>query len=131
MGKKQNVATVGTHAPPRRQLGAGGHFAAVIFAAAGLAVLPDGTALGQQISSSGSAALANGAAPAARDQLAEVIVTAEKRAQDISKVPVSVSALTMNELENAGVQSVTDLGSAAPGVEISTVGYANAVFVTI
>jgi len=132
MGKQQNRATVGTAVPPRRQLGEGGNFAAVIFAAVGLAVLPDGTALGQQISSSGSsAALTNGTAPAARDQLAEVIVTAEKRAQDISKVPVSVSALTMNELENAGVQSVVDLGSAAPGVEISTVGYANAVFVTI
>jgi len=89
----------------------------------GLAGLPLGTALGQQV----------GAADAgpAQDQLAEIIVTAEKRAQDINKVPISVSALSMDQLERAGVQSVIDLGSAAPGVEISTVGYANAVFVTI
>jgi len=76
--------------------------------------------------------LATDAANAAQaGQLAEVIVTAEKRAENINKTPIAVTALNMSQLQDAGVTSAADLQSVAPSVEISTVGYANSVFITI
>jgi iron complex outermembrane recepter protein len=104
--------------------------AAVMLSAIACAALPTGGAIAQPAATS-AAPSASASPPSNQDGLAEIIVTAEKRAQDIEKVPVAVTALSMREMENAGVQSVIDLGSVAPGVEISTIGTAAAVFVTI
>lgn len=50
--------------------------------------------------------------------LEEVIVTARKRAEAIQDVPVSVTAFTGNQLRNAGVTNLKDLGLQTPGLQI-------------
>ena len=46
----------------------------------------------------------------------EVVVTAQRRAQRLEDVPLSVASFTPQRLEAAGVQSVTDLARVTPGV---------------
>lgn len=48
--------------------------------------------------------------------LEEVIVTAQKRAQNLQEVPVAVTAFSAAALENAGVQDVTELQKSAPNI---------------
>ncbi|WP_336961359.1 TonB-dependent receptor [Sphingobium aquiterrae] len=45
--------------------------------------------------------------------LAEVVVTAEKRPQNLQKTPISISVLSGDDLVNRHVQSLTDLGDGA------------------
>jgi iron complex outermembrane recepter protein len=51
------------------------------------------------------------------DQLQEIIVTANKRAEPLSKVPISIQAYTREDLEVSGVKSIADLAELTPGVE--------------
>jgi iron complex outermembrane receptor protein len=50
----------------------------------------------------------------------EVIVTAEKRAQSIEKVPVAVSAYTSKQRDIIGIQTIQDLTDFTPGFAYST-----------
>ncbi len=50
---------------------------------------------------------------------AEIIVTAQKREQSLQDVPVAVSALGAEQLEVRRIESVRDLSSVAPNVQIS------------
>ena len=50
--------------------------------------------------------------------LEEVIVTARKRAEAMQDVPVSVTAFTGNQLRNAGIVNLKDLGYQTPGLQI-------------
>jgi iron complex outermembrane receptor protein len=52
------------------------------------------------------------------DQLAEVIVTAERRATDVEKTPVAVETATQDELVRAGADQLTDLGKIMSDVSI-------------
>lgn len=49
----------------------------------------------------------------------EVIVTAERRAESLQRVPVAVSAVTANEVEKAGVVTVQQLQSLSPGLVLT------------
>jgi len=49
----------------------------------------------------------------------EVIVTAQKVQQPISKVPMSISAVTQATLEKEGIKDVVDLGRIMPGLTVS------------
>lgn len=72
------------------------------------------------------------AAPQASGQLQEVVVTAEKRSELLSKTPVAVSALTPAQLASAGVQTVEDLTTQVPNLEIGNNNFlGNAVVLTI
>jgi iron complex outermembrane recepter protein len=51
------------------------------------------------------------------DQLQEIIVTANKRAEPLSKVPISIQAYTREDLEASGVKSIAELAELTPGVE--------------
>lgn len=108
-------------APPRSK-SSSARTTGVLFAAS--VVVLSTTAIAQTVST-------DTADTARTGRLAEVIVTAEKRAEDINRTPIAVTALNMSQLRDAGVVSAEDLQSVAPSVEISTVGYANAVFITI
>ncbi len=44
-------------------------------------------------------------APSAGDQLQEIVVTAEKRAEPLSTVPVSVAALDQQAMDKQGVRT--------------------------
>ncbi|RYD88275.1 MAG: TonB-dependent receptor, plug, partial [Sphingobacteriales bacterium] len=51
--------------------------------------------------------------------LGEIIVTAQKRAQNIQDVPIAITAITGDALAANRVVSVADLSSLAPGMTVS------------
>jgi len=72
-----------------------------------------------------NAAAARPPAPAAEEQgttLGEVIVTAERRPERIEDVPASITAVSAETIEKAGVVSFLELGSIAPGVQVNQAG---------
>ncbi|BFM14538.1 TonB-dependent receptor [Maricurvus nonylphenolicus] len=50
--------------------------------------------------------------------LEEVIVTAQKRAQSLQEVPISVSAVTGEKLSDAGIENLQDLSSYVPNLRV-------------
>ncbi len=64
---------------------------------------------------------AEGAA-ADESSLSDIIVTAQRRAEKLEDVPVSIVALTGTTLEKSGVQRMTDIGQVATGVQINRGG---------
>src|SRR5215475_7839534 len=56
------------------------------------------------------------------EALEEVVVTATKRADPISKVPISVTALTQDAMDAQGVRNINDIVAQTPGVSISKSG---------
>ena len=59
------------------------------------------------------------AAPA-ESALSEVIVTATRREEALSKVPVSLSVLTQDNMDEKGIKDITDVARFTPGVAIGT-----------
>lgn len=51
----------------------------------------------------------------------ELVVTAQKRAQDIQDVPISMTALTSQFIEDSGLTSVLDMSQYIPNVQINSV----------
>jgi outer membrane receptor protein involved in Fe transport len=51
--------------------------------------------------------------------LEEVLVTARRREEEQSKVPISIAVLSMEDLRNTGVTSIDDLGALVPSVQFS------------
>ena len=67
------------------------------------------------------------AAPAASaaggmPQLKEIIVTATRRAEEISKVPMSISALSQSQMDMRGINDIENLAHFVPGINIDTSG---------
>jgi iron complex outermembrane receptor protein len=54
--------------------------------------------------------------------LEEVVVTAQKIQEDLQKVPISITALSPDELHAHGVSSTADLEGLLPGVEFQPIG---------
>jgi iron complex outermembrane receptor protein len=52
-------------------------------------------------------------------QLEEIIVTAQKRAENLQDVPIAVTAVTAATLEKMGVKAFTDLTVAVPGLNVT------------
>lgn len=71
------------------------------------------------------------AAAADGDSLQEIIVTAQKRGELLSKTSVAVSALSQDQLQASGVASLKDLSTVVPNVEFKTIGLANTIQVSI
>lgn len=53
---------------------------------------------------------------ASDEPLSEIVVTARKRAEDILSIPVSVTALSGQDIEQRGIVSIADLARTSPGV---------------
>ncbi len=54
-----------------------------------------------------------------------IVVTAQRREQNLQDVPITISALSKSELERSGVDAIADLGAVVPGLVFSNVvGYA-------
>ena len=66
-----------------------------------------------------SAVGAQGLPPASDSQLAEVVVTAQRREQNLQDVGISVSAFSGETLKNLGVDSSIDVARLTPGVHVS------------
>ena len=62
------------------------------------------------------------AAAESSQQLQEVIVTAEKRAENIQEVPISITAVTGDALERQGLTDLTSVLVQTPGVTFRTFG---------
>jgi iron complex outermembrane recepter protein len=56
--------------------------------------------------------------------LQEVVVTAQKRSENLQEVPIAISALSGDQLASRGVVSTEDLASTSPGVLITKFGQA-------
>jgi len=69
------------------------------------------------VATSSRAQTASEAAPVALD---EIVVTAQKRAENLQDVPVSVTAMTGAQLQNQRVGDVLALSGLAPGLQIKT-----------
>lgn len=54
--------------------------------------------------------------------LGEIIVTAQKREQDINDVPIAISAFTGESLSALGVTDIRDVGKLVPGLNVSDSG---------
>ncbi|BEV01600.1 TonB-dependent receptor [Novosphingobium olei] len=52
--------------------------------------------------------------------VAEIVVTAQKKAENLQKVPIAVTALTGDALQAAQVRSVSDLTNSLPNVQINS-----------
>ncbi len=52
-------------------------------------------------------------------ELEEVIVTAQKRAQDLQDVPIAITAFDFEKLENYRIEGPEDLGTITPGVYVT------------
>jgi iron complex outermembrane receptor protein len=64
-------------------------------------------------------------------QLEEVVVTAQKRAENIQNVPLSIVSVSGEALQNAGVNNVSDLGKLAPSLQINPGLFAAGVIIRI
>ena len=65
---------------------------------------------------------ADAAAAAPQPDLAEVVVTAQKRAERAQDVPISLSVMSGGDLDAASLKSVSDALGQVPGVVINTTG---------
>lgn len=73
------------------------------------------------LAASSVAAQAQDDAP--RRQLEEVLVTAQKRSQSLTDVPVSVTALSGDRLADAGIENLSDLSEYAPNFKLVDSGF--------
>src|ERR1700704_1341442 len=51
----------------------------------------------------------------------QIIVTANRRAEDLQLVPTSVSAITADQLKDLGITSTTGIAQYVPGVQLMSV----------
>jgi iron complex outermembrane receptor protein len=61
-------------------------------------------------------------ADADASSLQEIVVTAQKRTENIRDVPISITALSASDLEQAGIKSTQDLVDSVPGLHMDRVG---------
>src|SRR5579863_9519232 len=62
------------------------------------------------------------ATPSASPSLKEIVVTATRRSEPLSKVPLSVTAVTQDQMDQLGIKDIQDLVKYVPGVSIDTTG---------
>src|SRR5664279_1095828 len=75
-----------------------------------LAIQPSGTAQAQ----SASADSAGG--------IEEIVVTATRRSESLSKVPISVTALSQDAMDERGIKDCQDIARFTPGVSVDNTG---------
>jgi iron complex outermembrane receptor protein len=72
-------------------------------------------------------ATASAAATADNSGLEEVVVTAERRAEDLSTTPISITALSGDAMKNQQMATINDLQLAAPALTVNQSGIYNSV----
>jgi outer membrane receptor protein involved in Fe transport len=79
--------------------------------------------------SGATGAYAADAAPAdetaASEGMQEVTVTAQRREESLSKVPISITAITQQDIDNKGIKDITDVARFTPGITVDTTGTDN------
>lgn len=89
-------------------------------AAADLPVIP--------LASAPSAAPAAVPAESPQAGIAEIIVTAQKRAENINSVPIAINAYTGDDLQKLGVTDTRDLSKLVPGFTAANSGFSTPVY---
>lgn len=74
---------------------------------------------GKPASSSGQAV---GAADAGKAEESEIVVTAQRRSERLTDVPIAITAITAERLTTAGLSGATDLGIVTPGLTVPALG---------
>src|ERR1700723_2991685 len=69
------------------------------------------------------------AADASSDTLAEVIVTARKRAENLQDVPISIDVFTSKDLQNLGISQFEDYAAQTPSISFVSAGPGTQTFV--
>ena len=69
------------------------------------------------------------AAPASDSSLTEIVVTAERREENLQKTPLALQVVSAQELADAGVVQVRDLVSVVPGLIIGQGGAATQIYI--
>ena len=87
-----------------------------------LAALPAAAASGQTVPASASGG------EAASGALEEVVVTAQRRSEDIQKSSLEIQSVSATEIASAGVTQAKDLNALVPGLQISQGGSATQIF---
>jgi len=64
-------------------------------------------------------------AAAESGQLQEIVVTSTRREESLSKVPISVTALTQEDMDTKGIKDITDVVRFTPGIAIDNSGTNN------
>lgn len=59
---------------------------------------------------------------AASDKLEEVVVTAQKRSEDLQKVPLTINVVSSEQIANSGATSAVDLNAVVPGMQVVAQG---------
>ncbi|MBV8341227.1 MAG: TonB-dependent receptor [Gammaproteobacteria bacterium] len=88
----------------------------LVTSAPGIARADDASATGAA-GPEAPATTGGGAAPRA-EGLQEVVVTAQRREEELSKVPISVTALTQADIDQKGIKDFLDIARYTPGVSI-------------
>ncbi|MFM1916695.1 MAG: hypothetical protein RJB01_210 [Actinomycetota bacterium] len=57
----------------------------------------------------------------AQEKIEEVVVTAQKREQKVQDVPISITAITAQSIEDRGIESVQDLNGIVPNLNVNNV----------
>src|SRR6201994_404228 len=67
------------------------------------------------------------AAPEAENSqgLAEVVVTSQRREENLSKVPISVTAMTQADIDTKGIKDISDIARFTPGITVDNSGTNN------
>ncbi|MGH8207683.1 MAG: hypothetical protein ACRETK_12985, partial [Steroidobacteraceae bacterium] len=55
-------------------------------------------------------------------ELQEVVVTAERRAEDVQSTPIAVTAVTGAQLQQQNIRTVNDLTTVAPSLAVANQG---------
>ena len=81
-----------------------------------MAIAGSGTAFAAGAAASSEAPAASGDAPATG--LSEIVVTAQKREQNLQKVPASITALSSDQLETRQIEDIAGLQSEVPSLVV-------------
>lgn len=87
--------------------------------------------LGLAVLTAPQLALAQETTDAQEDQggLAEIVVTATRRAENLQEVPIAVSAVTSEALDNAGIETTSDITQIVPSVQFTRSGPSGLFFI--
>ncbi len=94
-------------------------------ALSGTLLLVSATARADETSAASGAATGPASTPAAGEAeraLQEIVVTATRREESLSKVPISVTALTQSDMDDRGIKDMQDIVRFVPGVTIDNSG---------
>lgn len=84
-----------------------------------------GAALGSTVALADSANPSAGADTSDAGPLGEIVVTATRHEESLSKVPISVTALTQEAMDARGIKDILDVARFTPGINIDNSGTNN------